>query len=274
MQLDPNIQSYLYIAVSVLAFFIVFFIAKDMYGFFKRRSTAKVEAAVANTTEQVQQRKQEIIEQQMKEDNQQNIPKAVKEPVKEVHQEVKSVKEENHNTEKIENTDEKDKKEDENIIVDSTRNIFEETAPKSDLDMAKENLQNKTTEPEKTYRVEEQVHSDFTYKELVSELYRSRGYTISTHGISDNQEIQLIAKKGREIFLMQCHKVDDDSKKFINSKHLTHFMNQARDFVKNNKLYRHYELSLICVASKDVIEETGQKYVARKKNVYYEVVPL
>lgn len=119
------------------------------------------------------------------------------------------------------------------------------------------------------------------YEEYVAKVYRSRGYHVSEYGKQQGRldhGIDLIAKKGKEIVLIQCKNWNENGKWEIKHKDIKAFQTDARTFVEDKPLLRNCLLTARYTISGDFIHQSAIKHIEEmqklKKRVDYEIIKM
>jgi len=138
----------------------------------------------------------------------------------------------------------------------------------------KKHTSTKTTYKEKTDKGQE-------YEEYVAKVYRSRGYHVSEYGKQQgvlDHGIDLIAKKQKEIVLIQCKNWNENGKWKIKHKDIKAFQTDARTFVEDKPLLRSCLLTARYTISGDFIHQSAIKHIEEMKKlgkrVDYEIVKM
>jgi len=150
----------------------------------------------------------------------------------------------------------------------------EELLKKLNKTTSKKQTSTKTTYKEKMYKGQE-------YEEYVAKVYRSRGYHVSEYGKQKgvlDHGIDLIAKKQKEIVLIQCKNWNANGKWEIKHKDIKAFQTDARTFVEDKPLLRSCLLTARYTISGDFIHQSAIKHIEEMKKigkrVDYEIVKM
>ena len=137
----------------------------------------------------------------------------------------------------------------------------------------------KQTSTKTTYK--EKINKGQEYEEYVAKVYRSRGYHVSEYGKQQgvlDHGIDLIAKKQKEIVLIQCKNWNENGKWEIKHKDIKAFQTDARTFVENKPLLRSCLLTARYTISGDFIHQSAIKHIQEMKKigkrVDYEIVKI
>ena len=111
------------------------------------------------------------------------------------------------------------------------------------------------------------------YEAYISKYFKDLGYTIAEHGkdngVKDNG-IDLIAKKGKEIYFIQCKNWSLSNGKKIKDKDLKATQTDARDYLKKNILYINlgYVMKILYVCSENIYHPSATYYARENKDIY------
>lgn len=150
----------------------------------------------------------------------------------------------------------------------------EELLKKFNRTKAKKKTSSKTTYKEKIVKGKE-------YEEYVAKVYRSRGYHVTEYGKQQgllDHGIDLIAKKQKEIVLIQCKNWNENGKWEIKHKDIKAFQTDARTFVEDKPILRSCLLTARYTISGDFIHQSAIKHIEEMKKlgkrVDYEIVKM
>ena len=139
----------------------------------------------------------------------------------------------------------------------------------------------KNTTQQKRTTQKEKINKGQEYEEYVAKVYRSRGYHVSEYGKQQgllDHGIDLIAKKGKEIVLIQCKNWNENGKWEIKHKDIKAFQTDARTFVEDKPLLRSCLLTARYTISGDFIHQSAIKHIEEMqklgKRVDYEIVKM
>jgi len=137
----------------------------------------------------------------------------------------------------------------------------------------------KQTSTKTTYK--EKIDKGKEYEAYVAKVYRSRGYHVSEYGKQQgvlDHGIDLIAKKQKEIVLIQCKNWNENGKWEIKHKDIKAFQTDARTFVEDKPLLRSCLLTARYTISGDFIHQSAIKHIEEMKKlgkrVDYEIVKM
>ena len=137
----------------------------------------------------------------------------------------------------------------------------------------------KQTSMKTTYK--EKIDKGQEYEEYVAKVYRSRGYHVSEYGKQQgvlDHGIDLIAKKQKEIVLIQCKNWNENGKWEIKHKDIKAFQTDARTFVEDKPLLRSCLLTARYTISGNFIHPSAIKHIEEMKKlgkrVDYEIVKM
>jgi len=132
-----------------------------------------------------------------------------------------------------------------------------------------------------TTSYKEKVLKGKEYEEFVAKIYRSRGYHVTEYGKIKGKEdhgIDLIAKKEKEIVLIQCKNWKENGKWKIKHKDIKAFQTDARTFVEDKPLLRSCLLTARYTISGDFIHSSAINHIEEMKKlgkrVDYEIVKI
>lgn len=130
-----------------------------------------------------------------------------------------------------------------------------------------------------TYK--EKIDKGQEYEEYVAKVYRSRGYHVTEYGKQQgllDHGIDLIAKKQKEIVLIQCKNWNENGKWEIKHKDIKAFQTDARTFVEDKPILRSCLLTARYTISGDFIHQSAIKHIEEMKKlgkrVDYEIVKM
>lgn len=106
------------------------------------------------------------------------------------------------------------------------------------------------------------------YEEHISNIYKSRNYTIAEHGKDNGVKdygIDVIAKKGNKILFIQCKNWSTNSKYKINVKEIQYTRMNVRDYLEKNAMFKNYDWKIIYATSEDVLDY-GAKCKIKENN--------
>ncbi|MEA2028232.1 MAG: restriction endonuclease [Campylobacterota bacterium] len=84
----------------------------------------------------------------------------------------------------------------------------------------------------------DKVKKGADYEKFIADQYRAKGYTIWEHGADKglkDMSIDIIAKRNKELLLIQCKNWNEKNKYRIKQKDIKALRADARDFVKLNR---------------------------------------
>jgi len=119
------------------------------------------------------------------------------------------------------------------------------------------------------------------YEEYVAKVYRSRGYHVSEHGKLRGREdhgIDLIAKKEKEIILIQCKDWKEDGRWRITHEKIKSFQTDARTFVEDKPLLRKSYLKARYTISGDFMDKSAIRHIEemqkKGKRIDFEIIKI
>ncbi len=117
-----------------------------------------------------------------------------------------------------------------------------------------------------------QENSD-NYKTFVAREYKNQGYTVWEYSmdksIKDKNQFDLLLKKRHNILLVQCR----DDKINIGINEINEFKNQTEKFIKENKIFEHYNIKLRYTMSGLFLKEEAYEYIKDNPNIIdYDII--
>ena len=144
-----------------------------------------------------------------------------------------------------------------------------------------ESLLKEIKTPTKKTSYKEKVKKGEEYEIYIAEIYRAKGYHVTEHGKERGREdhgIDLIAKKEKEIILIQCKNWKENGKWKINHEKIKSFQTDARNFVEERPLLRSYSLTARYVISNNVMHPSAIKHIEemqkRGKKIDFEIIKI
>ena len=131
-------------------------------------------------------------------------------------------------------------------------------------------------EEKKAYalRMKELKEKGKAYEEFIAGYYKLEGYSIYLNGIKKGKKdkgIDIICTKDEELILIQCKNWSENSKYKIGHKDLKAFVGCCTDYVNENKLFDK-KIKLKFIASNNIIDISGKKYLEETKTLQYEIL--
>jgi len=126
----------------------------------------------------------------------------------------------------------------------------------------------------------EKVEKGKTYEKFIAEHFRQQGFTIAEHGIDNGVKdngIDIIAKKGKDIFFIQCKNWSASGKYKIRDKEIKIARTDARDYMTKHPMYSlgGYNMKLLYVMSENVLHGSGYHYIlANSEIVEFRIIPM
>ncbi len=106
------------------------------------------------------------------------------------------------------------------------------------------------------------------YKIYIANIYKKQGYTVWE---KDSDELNLILKKGYDIFLVQC-RTDNFN---INLNDIKNFQIASSEFLKKNRIFENYNVKLRYTMSGLFLEEEAYEYIKKNWNkIDYEIIKI
>lgn len=114
--------------------------------------------------------------------------------------------------------------------------------------------------------------NDVAYKNFIAEHYKKEGYTLWNHTEDkgmDDKNINYIAKKQREIILINCRGDAED----ITIEEIKHFEAQKAAFIEENPIFANYNISLMYNMSGFFLTEEAFWYIQENSNkISYQIL--
>jgi Holliday junction resolvase len=133
--------------------------------------------------------------------------------------------------------------------------------------------------PKKKTSYQEKMIKGENYEKFIAQIYRDRGYHITEHGKEKGRQdhgIDLIAKKGKEIILIQCKDWNEKTKWKITHEKIKSFQTDARTFVENKPLLRSCKLTARYIVSGNFMHQSAIKHIEemqkKGKKIDYEII--
>lgn len=116
------------------------------------------------------------------------------------------------------------------------------------------------------------------YEAFIAEYYKELGYFVWEHGKEKgriDRGIDLIVKKKKEIIFIQCKNWKENSSFQIDHKEVKASRTEARAFMKDNPLFKGYEMKFRYTLSNNCMHPSALKYIEETKGLFdYEVVVM
>lgn len=112
----------------------------------------------------------------------------------------------------------------------------------------------------KYYQERESQSESEEYKQLITEHYKKKGYTLwnfNKEKTQDNKNINYIAKKNREIILMNCPNTPND----ITLEDIKEFELEKDKFIVKNPIFSDYHIKLQYNLSSFALSESAFSYI-------------
>ena len=126
----------------------------------------------------------------------------------------------------------------------------------------------------KTYH-DKKIRGD-EYEEYIAEHYRKLGYHVIEHGKEQGVKdggIDLIAKLGNEVILIQCKDWNENNSHKIDHKDIKVLRIDASDFLEKNPIYKNCEIKLRYTLSGNFLHKSAEKHMEEcKEDISYEVI--
>ncbi len=126
----------------------------------------------------------------------------------------------------------------------------------------------------KTYQ-DKKIRGD-EYEEYIAEHYRNLGCDVIEHGKEKGVKdggIDLIAKLGNEVILIQCKDWNENYSHKIDHKDIKVLRTDANDFLEKNPLYKNCEIKLRYTLSGNFLHKSAEKYMEEcKEDISYEII--
>jgi len=110
------------------------------------------------------------------------------------------------------------------------------------------------------------------YKELLRNYYKEKGYILwdfSEKKTQDNKNINYIAKKNREIILMNCPNSPND----ITLEDIKEFESHKDEFIVKNPIFEDYDIKLQYNLSSFALSESAFTYIKEHtESISYQII--
>ncbi len=130
-------------------------------------------------------------------------------------------------------------------------------------------------ESTKTSYQDKKIRGD-EYEEYIAEHYRTQGCHVIEHGKEKGVKdggIDLIAKLGNEVILIQCKDWNENNSHKIDHKDIKVLRTDANDFLEKNPIYKNYEIKLRYTLSGDFLHKSAEKYMEEcKEDISCEII--
>jgi len=143
------------------------------------------------------------------------------------------------------------------------------------------NLRSALAKPQTKTTYKEKIEKGKAYEEYIANHYREKGYHVEEYGKRMGRKdhgIDLIAKKGKEIILIQCKNWKEKGKWKINHEKIKAFQTDARTFVEENPIFRSYQLTARYILSGDFMHPSAIKHIETMqkngKSIDYEIIRM
>lgn len=135
----------------------------------------------------------------------------------------------------------------------------------------KENVKEST---KKTYQ-DKKIRGD-EYEEYIAEHYKKLGCHVIEHGKEKGVKdggIDLIAKLGNEVILIQCKDWNENNSHKIDHKDIKVLRTDANDFLEKNPIYKNCEIKLRYTLSGNFLHKSAEKHMEEcKEDISYEII--
>jgi restriction system protein len=124
----------------------------------------------------------------------------------------------------------------------------------------------------------QKVNKGKIYEEYVAKFYRNNGWYVWEHGADKGRQdggIDLIAKKDKEIILIQCKDWDKNYRKKIKHTEVKAARTDARKFMKDNPLFIGYKIKFRFTLSREVLHKSAYQYIEENNDLFdYEILEI
>lgn len=114
------------------------------------------------------------------------------------------------------------------------------------------------------------------YEKYIANHYRQLGCDVIEHGKEKGVKdggIDLIARLGNEVILIQCKDWNENYSHKIDHKDIKVLRTDANDFLENNPIYKNCEIKLRYTLSGNFLHKSAEKYIEEcKENISYEII--
>jgi len=126
--------------------------------------------------------------------------------------------------------------------------------------------------------IEKRKDKDIKYETFIAKHYRRLGYTVWEHGRDKGEldrGIDLIIKKRREIFFIQCKNWDKNLSFLIDDTEMKRLKTEAEQFLEENPLFKKYKIKFRYTLSNNCIDPSTLHYIDKNKEfLEYEIVMM
>lgn len=137
--------------------------------------------------------------------------------------------------------------------------------------LTKKNFKEST---KKTYQ-DKKIRGD-EYEEFIAEHYRKLGCHVIEHGKEQGVKdggIDLIAKLGNEVILIQCKDWNENNSHKIDHKDIKVLRTDANDFLEKNPIYKNCEIKLRYTLSGNFLHKSAEKHMEEcKEDISCEII--
>lgn len=115
-----------------------------------------------------------------------------------------------------------------------------------------------------------------SYEAFIAQHYRDLGCKVIEHGKEKGLKdggIDIIAKMGNEVFLIQCKDWNVNYSHKITHKDIKVFRTDASDFLEKNPRFNTFDIKLRYTLSGDFLHKSAEKYIEEcKGEISYEII--
>ena len=152
--------------------------------------------------------------------------------------------------------------------------IMKNTSKSYDIPKPKPIKKNFKKSTKKTYQ-DKKIRGD-EYEEYIAEHYRNLGCDVIEHGKEKGVKdggIDLIAKLGNEVILIQCKDWNENNSHKIDHKDIKVLRTDANDFLEKNPIYKNCEIKLRYTLSGNFLHRSAEKYMEEcREDINCEVI--
>lgn len=137
-------------------------------------------------------------------------------------------------------------------------------------------IEKKQTTIKTSYK--EKIEKGKEYEEFIAKYYEELGYYVWKHGKEKGREdngIDLIAKKDKEIIFMQCKNWNSSSSYKITHKELKSTRQDVMDYMDKNPIFKNYNQRIIYILSNDILHKSAYHYLEEyKQHIECKIIPF
>ena len=160
-------------------------------------------------------------------------------------------------------------------VMENTSKSYDIPKPrKARILKPKQNKKNFIESTKITYQ-DKKIRGD-EYEVYIAEHYRKLGCHVIEHGKEQGVKdggIDLIAKLGNEVILIQCKDWNENNSHKIDHKDIKVLRIDASDFLEKNPIYKNCEIKLRYTLSGNFLHKSAEKHMEEcKEDISYEII--